>query len=164
MVAPPNYAQFAADGTLTLVGTARYERHVQIDAIANGAVANQPTPSDFFTVGGLQYPTTGAKYAFCQWEVPDDWNGGDVYFEIDWFPDSGAISGTSAVRWTVEYRAIAEGELINNGTSVTLDNGAGGDTADYSQYQTKHTRGYAGFQRRQPTADQAGSRLLQDFA
>ena len=135
-----NYAQFDADGTFSLAGTARYERHVQIDAIATGAVVNQPTPSDFFTVGGLQYPTTGAKYAFCQWEVPDDWDGGDVYFEINWFPDSGAISGTAAVRWTVEYRAIAEGEAINTGTSVTLDNGAGGDTGDYIQYQTKHTR------------------------
>jgi len=135
-----NYAQFAADGTLTLAGTARYERHVQIEAVTTGAVANQTTDVDFFTAGGLQYPTTGAKYAFCQWKIPDDWDGGDVYFEIDWFPDSGATTGTDAIRWTVEYRAIAEGELINNGTSVTLDNGAGGDTTDYSQYQTKHTR------------------------
>ena len=63
-----------------------------------------------------------------------------MYFEIDWFPDSGATSGTDAVRWTVEYRSIAEGEAMNNGTSVTVDNGAGGDTGDYIQYQTKHTR------------------------
>lgn len=117
-----------------------YERHIQIVAVADGTVANQATPVDFFTAGGLQFATSGTKYAYCQWEVPDDWDGGNVYFEIDWFPDSGAISGTAAVRWTVEYRAIAEGELINNGTSVTLDNGAGGDTGDYSQYQTKHTR------------------------
>jgi hypothetical protein len=120
--------------------TALYERHIQIVAVADGAVANQPKPVDFFTAGGLQYASTGANFAFCQWEVPDDWNGGDVYFEVDWFPDSGAISGTAAVRWTVEYRAIAEGETINNGTSVTLDNGAGGDTGDYTQYQTRHTR------------------------
>lgn len=135
-----NYAAFAADGTLTLHGTAMYERHVQLPAIATGTPANQPTEVDFFTAGGLQYSTTGAKFAFCQWEIPDDWNGADMFFEIDWMPDSGATSGTDAVRWTVEYRAIAEGELINNGTSVTLDNGAGGDTTDYAQYQTKHSR------------------------
>jgi hypothetical protein len=90
----------------------------------------------------LQYGTTGAKYSFCQWEVPDDWDGTDVIFEVDWFPDSGAMSGTDAVRWTVEYRSISTNtaELINNGTSVTLDNGAGGDTSDYSQYQPKHSR------------------------
>lgn len=127
-------------GDLTLLGTAKYERHVQIPAVADGKVANQPTAEDFFTAGGLQYASAGAEYAYCQWEIPDDWDGTDIVFEVDWFPDSGAISGTDAIRWTVEYRAIAEGELINAGTSVTLDNGAGGDTTDYAQYETKHTR------------------------
>jgi len=117
-----------------------YERHIQISAMADGKVANQPTPEDFFTAGGLQFASAGSEYAYCQWEIPQDWNGGDIYFEIDWMPDSGGISGTDAVRWTIEYRAIAEGEAINNGTSVTLDNGAGGDTTDYAQYVTKHTR------------------------
>jgi hypothetical protein len=132
-----NYTQFAADGTLTLAGTAKYERHIQIPAKSDGTVANQPTPVDFFTVGGNQYATTGAKYGYCQFEVPDDWDGTNMFFEIDWFPDSGAMSGTDTVEWTVEYRAIAEGELINNGTSVTLTST---DSADYSQYQTKHAR------------------------
>lgn len=135
-----NGLRISKGGALALLGTAKYERHIQIDAKTDGTVANQPGEVDFFTAGGLQYATTGAKFAFCQWEVPDDWDGGNIYFEVDWFPDSGAISGTSAVRWTVEYRAIAEGEAINNGTSVTLDNGAGGDTGDYTQYQTKHSR------------------------
>lgn len=135
-----NYLEVNGTGDLLLAGTAKYERHVQIPAMLDGKVANQPTSEDFFTAGGLQFASTGAQFAYCQWEIPDDWDGTDVVFEIDWFPDSGAISGTSAIRWTVEYRAIAEGELINQGTSVTVDNGAGGDTADYSQYQTKHTR------------------------
>lgn len=117
-----------------------YERHIQIPAEANGTVANQPAQVDFFTAGGLQFSASLAKYAFCQWEIPDDWDGTDIYFEIDWMPDSGAMSGTDAIRWTVEYRSIAEGEAINNGTSVTLDNGVGGDTTDYAQYQTKHSR------------------------
>ena len=136
-IAGGNYAKFGADGTLTLVGTAKYERHIQIPAKSDGTVANQPTPVDFFTVGGNQYATTGAEYGYCQFEVPDDWDGTNMYFEIDWFPDSGAMSGTDTVEWTVEYRAIAEGELINNGTSVTLTST---DSADYSQYKTKHAR------------------------
>lgn len=129
-----------ADGDLSLEGTAKYERHVQIDAKADGTVANQPTSEDFFTAGGLQFASAGAQYSYCQWEIPDDWDGTDIVFEIDWFPDSGATTGTDAVRWTVEYRSIAEGELINQGTSVTVDNGVGGDTADYAQYETKHSR------------------------
>lgn len=100
-------------------------------------MANQPADVDFFTAGGLQFASTGAKFAFAQFEVPNDWDGTDFYFEVDWFPDSGAMSGTAAVEWTIEYRAVAEGELINQGTSKSL---SVIDTGDYAQYQTKHVR------------------------
>ena len=114
-----------------------YERHIQVPALLTGNPANQPTSVDFFTAGGLQFPTTGAKYAFIQWEIPDDWNGTDLYFEVDWMPDSGAMSGTDTVEWTVEYRAIAEGELINAGTSVTM---TATNSDDNAQYKTIHSR------------------------
>lgn len=127
-------------GALTLNGAARYQRHFEIPAMVDGLVANQPTPVDFFTAAGLQYSSVAAKYAFCDWEVPQDWDGGDIYFELDWTPDSGATSGTDAVRWTVEYRSLADDLALNNGTSVTLDNGTGGDTGDYAQYAVIHTR------------------------
>lgn len=124
----------------TAISVPSYERHIQIDAKSDGTVANQPLQVDFFTAGGLQFNQTNVRYAYCQWEVPDDWDGTDAYIEIDWFPDSGAMSGADAVRWTIEYRTVAEGELINNGTSVTLDNSAAGDTSDHAQYKTIHTR------------------------
>ena len=117
-----------------------YERHIQIPAILTGTPAAQPDDIDFFTAGGLQYVASGAKYAYCQWELPSDWDGNDIFFEVDWMPDSAAMSGVDAVRWTVEYRAIAEGELINAGTSVTLSNGVGGDTGDHARYKTIHSR------------------------
>jgi len=126
-----------ADGDLSLEGTAKYERHVQIPAMIDGKVANQPTSEDFFTAGGLQFASAGAHYAYCQWEIPDDWDGTDIVFEVDWFPDSGAISGTDTIKWDVEYRAIAEGEAINNGTSVTV---SVTDSTDYARYITKHSR------------------------
>ncbi len=135
-----NYTQFAADGTLSLVGTAKYERHVQVQATPSGTPASQMDSVTIGTATGLRASSTIDQYAGFQWEIPDDWDGTDAYVEIDWFPDSGAISGTDAVRWVIEYRAIAEGELITAGTVATIDNGAGGDTGDYSQYQTKHTR------------------------
>lgn len=118
----------------------RYVRHIQIAAVVDGTPSSQPAAVDFFTAGGLQFSASLAKFAFCQWEIPDDWDGTDIYFEVDWFPDSASMSGTDAVRWTVEYRAVAEGELINQGTSVTLDNGAGGDTGDHARYKTVHSR------------------------
>ena len=114
-----------------------YERHIQLAALADGNVANQATPIDFFTVGGVQFATSGTKNAFCQWEIADDWNGANIFFEVDWFPDSAAMTGTDTVEWQIEYRSIAEGELINAGTSKTL---TVTDSADYLQYQTKHSR------------------------
>lgn len=127
-------------GDLTLLGTAKYERHVQIKATPSGTPANQMSAVTIGTATGLQASSAVSQYAGFQWEVPDDWDGTDVYVEIDWFPDSGAMSGTDAIRWVVEYRAIAEGELITQGTVATVDNGSGGDTSDYAQYETKHTR------------------------
>jgi len=113
-----------------------YERHIQIPAKLDGSVGSQPTTIDFFTAGGLQYSNVGTKNAFCQFEVPDDWDGGDMYFEVDWMPDGGATTGNN-VDFLIEYRAIAEGELLNNGTSVTIYSP---DGTGYSQYQTKHAR------------------------
>jgi len=123
--------------TASNVLLSKYERHVQIPAFTSGNPSNQPSQADFFTVGGLQFGTTGTKYAYCQWEVPDDWAGDNIVFEVDWFPDSGPTTGTDTVKWNIEYRSIAEGELINQGTSVTTSSI---DSGDYSQYQTKHAR------------------------
>jgi hypothetical protein len=130
----------AGNQTLAYVaygGAATYTRHVQLVAKADGTVANQPTPAEYGTAGGLQFPTTGTKYAYCQFEVPDDWDGTNMFFEIDWLPDSGAMGGTDTVEWTINYRAIAEGEVITQGTVKTL---SVADSGDYSQGQTKHTR------------------------
>jgi hypothetical protein len=126
------------DGTFTIniAKVSSYERHIQIPALLTGTPANQPTSVDFFTVGGVQFPSNANKSVFCQWEVPDDWAGDNVTFEIDWFPCCGAISGTDTIKWDIEYRSIAEGEAINNGTSVTV---SVSDNADYAQYITKHT-------------------------
>ncbi len=131
-----NGVRVAKGGAVTLLGTAKYTRHIQIPAIGNGSVANQPTPVDFFTVGGLQFGNAAAKYSYLQFEMPDDWDGSDPYLEIDWAPDSGATGGNTVI-WSIEYRSIAEGETLNNGTSVTL---SVTESGSYSQYQTRHTR------------------------
>lgn len=127
------------DGTFTIniAKVSSYERHIQIPPTLTGTPANVPTEVDFFTAGGLQFPSNADKTVFCQWEVPDDWAGDDVTFEIDWFPDSGAMSGTDTIKWDIEYRSIAEGELINQGTSVTV---SVTDSTNYAQYVTKHSQ------------------------
>jgi len=96
-----------------------YTRHVQIQASLTGTPANQPAPVSFGTVSALQFATTGSRYVYCQWEVPNDWDGSDVIIEIDWCPNSGAMTAPDAVKWDVEYRAIAEGEILTAGTVAT---------------------------------------------
>lgn len=114
-----------------------YERHIQIPAFASGKVADQATGNTVGTAVGLQFSSALDKYAGCQWEIPDDWNGTDAYIEIDWLPDSGNMTGTDTVEWVLEYRSIAEGELINQGTvaTVTVTN-----SDDNAQYKTIHSR------------------------
>jgi hypothetical protein len=114
-----------------------YERHIQLAPLAVGNPAALPTAAAAGTAGGYQFASSGAEYLNVQWEVPDDWDGGDVYFEVDWLPDSGATSGTDTVKWDVAYRAIAEGETITNGTAVTV---SATDDSDYAQYTTVHSR------------------------
>lgn len=118
-----------------------YERHVQIPAFLAGTPANQPTPTTVGTAGGLQFGFAADKMTYVQWEVPDDWVGGeDIYIEVDWFPDATNIDYTGSsetVNFTVTYRSIAEGETITQGTAVAVPITSAEDLA---RYQTKHTR------------------------
>lgn len=115
-----------------------YERHIQVPASLTGNLANQPTQVDFFsTVSGLQFNQTTAKYAFCQWEIPDDWDGGNIYFEVDWFPDSGNKTSPAAVKWDLTYAPVAEGEVHGAlpALTATVTN-----TATVAQYTSIHSR------------------------
>lgn len=127
----------SGDLTADNIVVTAYERHVQIPAFLSGTPANQPTAVTVGTAAGLQFPSNADKTVGVQWEIPDDWDGTDCYIEIDWLPDSGAMSGTDALKWDVSYRSIAEGETITNGTAVDLTNT---DTGDYAQYETYHRR------------------------
>lgn len=121
-------------GSLTLDP---YERHKQVPAFLAGNPASHPTQVSVGTAAGLRFASSGTEYAYGEWEIPDDWDGGDVYIEIDWHPDSGAMTGTDTVKWDLEWRAIQEGETVVQGTAAAL---SVTDSSDYVQYRTKHTR------------------------
>lgn len=123
--------------TMDALTVTAYERHIQVPVLAVGTVANQPTPIDVGTAGGFQFASSGTQEELhFQWEVPDDWDGTDITVEIDWVPDSGGMTSPHTIRWTFEYRCVAEGEAITNGS-------AGTETVDYStttaQYVTVHS-------------------------
>jgi len=129
-----NAIQVENDGSITVK---RYERHVQISATPSGTPASQMDVDTLGTAVGLKSSSATDQYAGCQWEIPHDWDGTDCYIEIDWLPFSGAMSGTDTVEWIIEYRSIAEGEVITTGTAVTLTST---NADDLSQGQTKHSR------------------------
>lgn len=114
-----------------------YERHVQVPPILSGKTANQPTPEDNFTAGGLLFDTGPAtQYTFLQWEIPDDWDSiSDIIIEIDWYPTT-AMTGSDTIKWDMEYRSIEELEGVNNGTAVTASYT---ELAPRSQWQFKHS-------------------------
>lgn len=105
-------------GALTLLGTAKTEHHTQVPVMASivsgsgfkrygttcvaGALANQNT--DLF---------------FIELELWTGWDGQDVYFEIDWLPDSSLSVGQTVI-WNMAYRSIAEGEVVDNLGEKTL--------------------------------------------
>ena len=117
------------DGNLVITGgltVETYIRHIQIPVIAAGNPASQPTPVEVGTAAGYQFASSGVQEELhFQWEIPVDWTGGDMTVEIDWVPNSGAMTNPHAVKWTFEYYSVAEGETIDNGTiatqSVTYD-------------------------------------------
>jgi len=115
--------KFDKDGLLTVPA---YVRHIQVAAAAVGLPANQPSAVDVGTAGGYQFASSGTQEELhFQWEIPEDWDGTDIIVEIDWCPNSGAMTNPHAIKWTFEYRAVAEGELITAGNvatqSVTYD-------------------------------------------
>lgn len=130
-----NCVSIAKGGTVALTGTAKYERHVQLTADLSGAPASQPTLVTVGTASALQFASSGTEYAYVTWEVPDDWDGTSITLEVDWLPDSGAMSGSDTVKFTVAWRCIAEGETLTNGTIATAYGTAVGD---YAQYKTDH--------------------------
>jgi hypothetical protein len=132
-----------SDVTFNTVTVASYTRHIQIPVEASGTVANQAVGNTVGTAVGLQFASTPDKYAGFQWEVPDDWVGGeDITIELDWTPDSGAMSGTDTVQWVLEYRSIAEGELLTQGSVATVTVTNDDDNAQYLSIHSPFTITY----------------------
>lgn len=139
--------ELTADGDLDVptgnITQETYQRHIQVQAIPSGTVANQATGNTVGTAVGLQFASTPDKYAGFQWEIPNDWVGGeDITIEIDWMPDSGSMSGDDTVQWILEYRAVAEGELVTQGTAVTVTVTNDDDNAQYLTIHSPFTIDY----------------------
>jgi hypothetical protein len=121
-----NYASFAADGELTLHGTARVTR---IDLLANANLGKGTTGMEQIIVGN--YTAWEADIdddAVISTAIPKDWAPGtDIVVEVCWFVDEAYATASAEVRWQVDWSATP------NDGSEAIDaptHSGSGDTGD----------------------------------
>lgn len=105
-----NYAQFAADGELTLAGTARVTREIVVGAglFHKGSSA----PDDVILSNGLHvlaFDKTTVQHAHYNTIIPPDFaSGTTLSIQIDWAFDTAEANHYQT--WVVEYLLVADGE------------------------------------------------------
>ena len=114
-----NYAQFAADGELTLVGTARVLRSVDFEpeAVKQGGVGPGTSTEDGFPVHDFQ--ATNDESVFMHWEIPHDYaSGQEIHMHAEYFVDTAPV-GAANVTWGVEYKKLSIGDNFDFGAGTT---------------------------------------------
>lgn len=118
-----NYANIALDGEITLVGTARVNKIINlgIDGLATGAAA--PVVSRVGNFYGYAFSLNDDGY-IRSFEIPYDWDTSvNPIMKIHWFCDEAYVTRSGEVRWQVNYTPCAEtGEAVD-GATIPLDTG-----------------------------------------
>lgn len=99
-----NYAQFAADGELTLVGTARITKHALIN---NANLGKGATAATEIIIGNYTAWEFGiGDDAVFDWELPPDWAvGTDLTIGIHWYCDEAFAANSGEVQWRIRWSA-----------------------------------------------------------
>ena len=105
-----NYAQFAADGELTLAGTARVLKEIIIGSIDFHKGSSAPDDGYINAiVHTLDFDKTTTQHGHYNVLVPHDLAAGtEISMEVDWFFD--AVEADHYVTWEVQYLTLADGE------------------------------------------------------
>lgn len=117
--APTNYANFAPDGELILVGTARVLRSVDFepDALKKGGVGPADGTEDSFPLH--DYDSTNDESVYVHWEIPHDYaSAGEIHIHTEWFVDT-APGAAANVTWGVEYKKQSIGDNFDFGAGTT---------------------------------------------
>ena len=116
-VAAGNYAQLAADGTVTLAGTARVTKYLTIPAGAFRLGASAPTQSFEGTFATLLFASNVTNEAYYNVHIPHDWaSGTNVELAAYWAPTDSDVGG---VAWEFDWEAVATeaNEVIGAGST-----------------------------------------------
>jgi len=99
-----NYAQFATDGELTLVGTARVQKEFQLAAVDLSPGASGATLTNFGNYYG--YAFTVSDDMIATFEVPHDWDSTtDLNVVLYWAIDEAYATNSGEVQWQVAWAA-----------------------------------------------------------
>lgn len=99
-----NYAAFAADGTLSLLGTARADYHV---VLTNADLGKGATAATQVIVGDFTVWEFGINDdAVLDWELPSNWAPGtDVVIHIHWQINEAYVTNSGEVQWEFDWAA-----------------------------------------------------------
>jgi hypothetical protein len=96
-------------------------KNIPLASAGNLTLGSTP-PTVNATVGGLAFDAD-AETAYLQFKVPADWDGAsDITLNLVWHPEAGtALALNETVIWETDYRCIASGQAVDNGSAVQLD-------------------------------------------
>ncbi len=124
-----NHVAIAADGTLSLVGTARAWDDLRIEPVARSTGANAPTFEVYLTNGAGSrgvwlYSFDNAaggseKEIFFSVQMPHQWAATAINMHVHWIAATSAA--TSKVRWALEYTWAEPTTVFGNTTIVYAD-------------------------------------------
>ncbi len=97
-----------------------YSRHIELQVGSAIVGSTAPSPTTVGTFRGLGFAADNEVANFI-FDIPTDWDGvSDMIAHVHWYPTSGdAVANGETVKWDITYRSIAEGEAVDNGSSVT---------------------------------------------
>lgn len=110
-----HYAQFAADGELTLVGTARVLRNQEVDlSSAKLGVGSPPAAGTEDEFPTIDFDKTNIEEVFFKVHTPADYaTGTDVEIHLDFFVDTVDAGTQRAVVWGAEYKVVQHGDTFD---------------------------------------------------
>lgn len=114
-----NETLFAADGLMTMTGTARVLKSVDFepDAIKKGGVGPADSTEDGFPIH--DYDSTNDESVKIHWEIPHSYaSGGEIHIHVEYFVDTAPVSDAN-VTWGVEYKRQSIGDNLDFDAGTT---------------------------------------------
>jgi len=122
-----NYAGFAADGELTLHGTARVKRHINLTAQDWKRGVGSPDIGTHGTFPTLNFDAISDDMVYYSLLCPYKFEAGTtIKFTVDWTYSGAQDDGT--VCWGLEYINVTTGETVDGATTTITKTSAGEHT------------------------------------